>query len=93
MIEVLVATVVLAVGLVGGLGMMQASRMAASSGSRMSGATAFAKAMMEEKLALSFSDLVEGPHEEEANFSFITGCGTKSHYYGTSIPSIIHSAR
>ena len=76
MIEVLVATVVLAVGLVGGLGMMQASRLAASSGNRMSGATALAKVMIEEKLALSFNDLVEGPREGDHVKDGYTGVWT-----------------
>lgn len=76
MIEVLVATAVLAVGLVGGFGMMQASRLAASSGNRMSGATALAKALMEENLSLSFNDLVEGPLEGEDVKDGYTGAWT-----------------
>lgn len=58
MIEVLVAMVLLAIGMMGGLGLLEAGRTAASSGDRISRATALAEQRMEGLLAHRYEDLL-----------------------------------
>ncbi|HEY5593612.1 MAG TPA: prepilin-type N-terminal cleavage/methylation domain-containing protein [Nitrospiria bacterium] len=63
LIEVLVCMVILAIGMIGGLGMTQAGQTGLEAGRRISAATGFAQAMMEEKVSMSYSDLVRGDLE------------------------------
>jgi prepilin-type N-terminal cleavage/methylation domain-containing protein len=58
LIEVLVATVILSVGMMGGLGMLLAGQSAAAAGDRLTRASALAREVLEEKIAVPFSELL-----------------------------------
>ncbi len=58
LIEVVVCMVILAIGMIGGLGMTQAGQIGLEAGRRISEATGFAQAKMEEKVSMSYSELV-----------------------------------
>ena len=60
LIEVVVCMVILAIGMIGGIGMTQAGQTGLEAGRRISAATGFAQAMMEEKVSISYSELVRG---------------------------------
>ena len=60
LIEVVVCMVILAIGMIGGIGMTQAGQTGLEAGRRISAATGFAQAMMEEKVSMTYSDLVRG---------------------------------
>ena len=63
LIEVVVCMVILAIGMIGGIGMTQAGQTGLEAGRRISAATGFAQAKMEEKVSITYSDLVRGDLE------------------------------
>lgn len=63
LIEVIVCMVILAIGMIGGIGMTQAGQTGLDAGRRISAAAGFAQAKMEEKLSMTYSDLVGGELE------------------------------
>jgi len=60
LIEVLVCMVLMAVGMMAGLGMTRAAQSGLDTGRDISKAAALAQATMEEKMAANYSDLVHG---------------------------------
>jgi type IV pilus assembly protein PilV len=58
LIEVIVSMLVLAVGMVAGLGMIQAGLVGIETGRHMTYATGLARAQMEEKLSVPYSDFL-----------------------------------
>jgi hypothetical protein len=56
---------ILAVGMISGLGMTQASQTGLDSGRRISAAAALAQAKMEEDISMPFDGLILGPLEDQ----------------------------
>lgn len=65
LIEVVVSMLILAIGMVAGLGMTQAGQNGLEAGRRLSYATGLAQAKMEEEAAISYTDLLRGNLEGE----------------------------
>jgi prepilin-type N-terminal cleavage/methylation domain-containing protein len=69
LIEVLVCMSLLAIGMIGGLGMTQSGQTGLDSGRRISTAAGFAQAKMEEKISTAYSDLVRGDLEGQEDLN------------------------
>lgn len=65
LIEVMVSLLILAIGIVAGLGMTQAGQNGLEAGRRISHATGLAQAMMEEEVSISYAELLGGNLEGE----------------------------
>jgi hypothetical protein len=60
LIEVLVCMLLLAIGMISGLGMTHAGQIGLESGRRITTAAGLAQAKMEERVSMAYSDLVRG---------------------------------
>jgi len=65
LIEVVVSMLILAVGMISGLGMTQASQIGLDAGRRISAAAALAQAKMEEEISMPFDGLIQEPFENQ----------------------------
>ncbi len=69
LIEVLVCMFILAIGMIGGLGMTQAGQTGLEAGRRISTAVGFAQTKMEEKISTAYSELVRGELEGQEDLN------------------------
>lgn len=69
LIEVLVCMFILAIGMIGGLGMTQAGQTGLEAGRRLSTAVGFVQAKMEEEVSMAYSDLVRGDLEGQEDLN------------------------
>src|SRR3989304_2622676 len=65
LIEVVVSMLILAIGMVAGLGMTQAGQNGLEAGRHLSYATGLAQAIMEEEVSISYAELLGGSLEGE----------------------------
>ena len=69
LVEVMVATLILGIGIIASLGMVEAGRTGVNSGRATSDAAVLAKDKMEGMLAVSYQDLVNGSTTGEENMN------------------------
>jgi prepilin-type N-terminal cleavage/methylation domain-containing protein len=67
LIEVVISMLILAVGMISGLGMTQASQNGLDAGRRMSTAAALAQDKMEEEISIPYDGLIQGRLEDHDN--------------------------
>jgi len=88
LIEVVVSMLILAFGMISGLGMTRASQTGLDAGRRISEAAALAQAKMEEEISMPYDALIQGSFEDRDNpEGFIRTCtiqvGAPQPYFST----------